>query len=113
MSTKYVNLELHTYSGEQFSVLGELQVTIYYNEQTASLPLIALQGSGPNLFDRNWLEHIKLNWPQLCTVKSSSALQEVLDRHEAVICDELGKLEGTQVSIEVRRFRCSTSSFQI
>ena len=25
----------------------------------------------------------------------------MLDQHEAVFCDELGKLEGTQVSIEV------------
>ena len=95
------NVKLHTYSGEQLSVLGELQVTVHYNEQKVSLPLIVLQGSGPNLFGRNWLEQIKLNWPQLCTVKSSSALQEVLDQHEAVFCDELGKLEGTQVSIEV------------
>ena len=95
------NVKLHTYSGEQLCVLGELQVTVQYNEQTASLPLIVLQGSGPNLFGRNWLEQIKLNWQQLCTVKSASALQELLDQHEAVLRDELGKLEGTQVSIEV------------
>ena len=50
------NVKLHTYSGEQLSVFGELQVTVYYNEQKVSLPLIVLQGSGPNLFGRNWLE---------------------------------------------------------
>ena len=95
------NIKLHTYSGEQLIVLGELQVTVHYNEQTVSLPLIVLKDSGPNLFGRNWLEQIRLNWPQLCTVKSSSTLQDVLDQHEAVFPDELGKLTGTQVSIEI------------
>ena len=95
------NIKLHTYSGEQLVVLGELQVIVHYNEQTVSLPLIVLKDSGPNLFGRNWLEQIRLNWPQLCTVKSSSALQDVLDQHEAVFRDELGKLTGTQVSIEI------------
>ena len=70
------DVKLHTYSGEQLTILGELQVTVHYNEQTVTLPLIVVQGSGPNLFGRNWLEQIKLNWPQLCTVKHSSALQE-------------------------------------
>ena len=73
------NIKLHTYSGEQLIVLGKLQVTMHYNEQMVSLPLIVLKDSGPNLFGRNWLEQIRLNWPQLCTVKSSSALQDVLD----------------------------------
>ena len=68
---------------------------MHCNEQTVTLP------SGPNFLGRNWLEQIKLNWPQLCTVKHSSALQEVLDKHEAVFRDELGKLESTQVSIEI------------
>ena len=95
------DVKLHTYSREQLTVLGELQITVHYNKQTVILPLIVVQGSGPNLFGRNWLEQIKLNWPQLCTVKHSSALQEVLDKHEAVFCDELGKLESTQVSIEI------------
>ena len=63
--------------------------------------LIVLKDSGPNLFGRSWLEQIRLNWPQLCTVKSSNALQDILDQHEAVFCDELGKLTGTQVSIEI------------
>ena len=78
-----------------------MQVTVHHNDQTVSLPLIVLRGSGPNLFGRNWLEQIKLNWPQLCTVSSSSALQEVLDKHATVFRDELGKLQGTQVSIEI------------
>jgi len=47
------------------------------------------------------LEQIKLNWSQLCAIKSSSTLQEVLDQHKTVFCNELGKLEGTQVSIEI------------
>ena len=52
------NVKLHTYSGEQLVILGELQVTVHYNEQTITLPLIVVQGLGPNFFGRNWLQHI-------------------------------------------------------
>jgi len=93
-------VKLHTYSGEQL-VLGELQVTMYYNEQIVTLPFIVVQGSRPNLFGRHWLEKIKLNWSQLCTVKSSNVLQEIFDQHKTVFRNELGKLEGIQVSIEI------------
>ena len=66
---------VHAYSGEQLIVLGELQATstVHYNEQTVSLPLIVLQGSGPNLFGRNHLEKkIRLNWPQLWALNSAN-----------------------------------------
>ena len=99
-SLKRSDSKLNTYCGEQLTVLGELQVTAHYNNQTVTLPIIALHGSGPKLFDKNWLEQIKLNWPQLCTIPHSSVLQEVLDKHEAVFCDELSKLESTQITIE-------------
>ena len=65
------NVKLQTYSGEQLIALRELQVTVHCNEQTVILPLIVVQGSGPNLFGRICLQQIQLNWPQLCTVKSS------------------------------------------
>ena len=40
-----------------------LQVTVHYSEQVVTLPLFVLQGSGPSLFGRNWVEQIRLNWP--------------------------------------------------
>ena len=60
---KKSTVNLHIYSGEQLKILGELQVMVHHNDQTVPLLLIVLRGSGSNLFGRNWLEQIKLNWP--------------------------------------------------
>ena len=95
------SLQLHTYTGEQLTVLGQIHVSVQYNDQSCSLPVIVVSGTGPNLMGRDWLKHIKLNWPKLCAVSMPTPLQEVLNRHRTVFRDELGKLDGTQASIVV------------
>ena len=47
-------VKLHTYSGEQLTVLGKLQVTVYHNEQTVTLPLIVVQGYQTFLVGTGW-----------------------------------------------------------
>ena len=47
---------LRTYLGEALSVLGKVDVCIKYREQSAQLPLLVVQGKGPSLFGRNWLQ---------------------------------------------------------
>ncbi len=45
--------------------MGELQVNVSYGDQRAQLPLIVVDGNGPNLMGRNWLKHIQLNWQHI------------------------------------------------
>ena len=52
--------QLRTYSGETLEVLGELEVTVQYQEQQARVPLLVVQGEGPGLFGRNWLLVIRI-----------------------------------------------------
>jgi len=94
-------LLLRTYTGERLTVLGKVNVRVRYGEQIVDLPVIVVSGSGPNLMGRDWLQHIKLKWAQLCAVSMPTPLQEMLDRHQAVFRDELGELKGTQASIVV------------
>jgi len=98
---KVSNLQLHTYTGEKLTVLGQVNVIVKYNDQSLSLPVIVVSGTGPNLMGRDWLKHIKLNWAQLCAVSVPTPLQEVLNHHQAVFHDELGELKGTQASIVI------------
>ena len=53
------NVKLHTYSGERLTVLGELQVTVHYNEHTVTLSLIVVQGLGQNLLVRTGWSRLK------------------------------------------------------
>ena len=44
------DLILNTYSGETLKVKGMATVEVKFNQQTASLPVVILEGNGPTLF---------------------------------------------------------------
>jgi len=51
------------------AVLGELSVDVQYQQQDPKkLSVMVVQGSGPCLFERNWLCHIQLDWKCIATV---------------------------------------------
>ena len=52
------DVQLRTYSGELISALGSLDVEVEYESQTASVPLIVVKGTGPNLLGWNWMSII-------------------------------------------------------
>ena len=41
---------------------GQADVKITYKSQVVIMPLVVVKGQGPILFDRNWLQKIKLDW---------------------------------------------------
>ena len=55
------NMILCSYTKEPISVLGCVEVKISHHNQTANLPLLAVEGTGPSLFGRNWLKKINLD----------------------------------------------------
>ena len=59
------NVVLRTYSAEQLKVLGEMPVHVQYGGQKQDLSLLIVQGDGPTLLGRSWLEKIRLNWAQI------------------------------------------------
>ena len=56
-------ISLRTYTAERVQVLGALPVQVAYGTQVKDLPLVIVQGGGPALLGRDWLGHIKLDWP--------------------------------------------------
>ena len=93
-------LRLCTYSGEPIPVLGTLTVNVKYKEQVYKEPLLVVKGDGPDLFGRNWLDHIRLDWQEIKYLQQSP-LQSVLKGHEAVFHGGLGALKGYQATIVV------------
>ena len=94
-------VKLHTYSKEPIAVLGSCYVNITYKGQTfKEMPLIVVKGSGPSLMGRNWLREVTLDWHEIhCMV--SQSLQVVLNAHQAVFQEGLGKMEGFKVKLHV------------
>ena len=93
-------VKLRTYTGETLDVIGQAQVEITYENQTAKVPLQIVKGQGPSLFGRNWLRDIKLNWGSI--KKISNDLDNMLSKHQAVFKDELGTMQGVKAKLFVK-----------
>ena len=97
---------LKTYTGECMSVVGEMHVDVQYSEQRKPLTLIVVEGDGPPLLGRNWLEHLTLDWKSIGSVSSNKetarALEELLSSHSAVFRDELGTVQPFRAKLHVQ-----------
>ena len=52
---------LTTYSEDRLKILSKATVSVKYNGQGAELTLIVVDGDGPSLLGRNWLQVIRLD----------------------------------------------------
>ena len=81
---------LKTYTGELIQVRGSILLDVQHNGQSMVLPAVLVRGSGPTLLGQDWLQELKLNWPQICHVTHSPELAAVLERHKGVFQNDLG-----------------------
>ena len=94
---------LQSYSGESIKVLGEMEVTVQYQDQKKKLNLLVVTGGGTSLLGRDWLRHLKLNWCELNHLRIATRLklENVLKKHADVFKEELGKVTGMEVKIHM------------
>ena len=88
------DITLATYTGEALTILGSLNAHVEYQAQSQNLPLLVVQGNGPSLFGRNWLEKIKLDWTSIYSLQESLSVTKLLERHATLFSDKLGALQG-------------------
>ena len=91
---------LCTYSREPLPVLGKIDVVVKCGDSSARLPLVVIEGNGPNLFGRNWLQAIKLDWGVIHQLQVDS-LQELMAQYKGVFEPGLGKMTGYQAKIHI------------
>ena len=58
-------ITLRTYSGEQLTIKGTIEVDVQYKDQEAHLQLVVATGQGPSLLGKDWLLKIRLGWTGL------------------------------------------------
>lgn len=95
-------LKLRTYTGEIIQPSGIITVTVEYNEQRNELPLYVVKTPGPCLLGREWLQHIRLNWPLLNLDVSLKNHQEVLYRHKSALSEGLGRMKDIKAHLSVK-----------
>ena len=76
-------------------------VEVEYESQKATLPVVVVKGNGPNLFGRNWMLSVRLNWNKINAVTHHSTLDSVLQKHSSVFQSRIGLLKGIKAKINV------------
>ena len=91
---------LRSYMGEKIPLLGSTRVNIKYGDQSADVQVLVVQGKRANLFGRDWLKEIRLDWGSIMKV-GSTELEDTLNKYSDVFREELGELKDTQVKIDI------------
>ena len=86
-------------------MLGEATVQVKHGDYCGTLKVHVVNGTGPNLMDLNWLQHIHLDWKSLgvAVVKNKSqSLSEILEHYQEVYQDELGIMKDFTAKLEIK-----------
>ena len=59
-----------------------------------------VEGKGPPLFGRNWLQEIKLDWKEISMV--SISLESLLQRYHTLFKDKLGTIVGVTAKLHIK-----------
>ena len=102
-------VKLQGYSQEPIKVVGSTAVKVTYEGQTAQLPLIVVEGNGPTLLGRNWLQggqKVQLDWKNIFFTQSTQGglntkLQDILTRYQEVFKEGLGTYKGGEVRLDI------------
>lgn len=99
------SLRLKTYTGERLGVLGMAQVKVMNKNTEKTLPVVIVDGEGPNLLGRSWLQELAMMDQLVNKVESEPHLQleEILERHAELFKEGLGQLKGGTAKINVDR----------
>ena len=100
MTLLQTKVKLQTYTGEKVSPAGVIEVNVTYNKQHHTGKIYIVEGGGPPLLDRDWLAHIKLDWPNLLAMSmvqpsttTEEKLKSLLAEYPDLFSDEIGELK--------------------
>ena len=105
------NTRLRAYAGHPLKVHGQLMAHLKYQDQSANVPLLFVEGSGPSLFGRDWLSQIRLDWTKICNIRVSetdlpkgvaSQLCTTIQNHPNVFKPGLGTVKGITAKLEMK-----------
>ena len=94
-------VKLRTYTGSEIPVVGELTIRVRHQDQQLELLLVIVAGSGPSLLGRDWLSKMHLDWQGMFATQREETLADVIQRHEGVFQEGLGRIKGEQATLHI------------
>ena len=105
------SLILTIYSGEQLKIAGQMLVNVKYGRQQHQFPVYVVNGNGPSLMGRNWLQKITLNWKSLnlapvpdsqTTRSPKQKVEAIVDAHKNVFKEGLGQINTFEATLQLK-----------
>ena len=99
---------LKSYSGDKIKVRGEVDVKVQIEEQSCILPLVVVDGKGPPLLGRSWLQKLRLPWNKIFAINTlensaNSTVDELLMEHEVLFdTSKTGTMKDFEAQLEVK-----------
>lgn len=63
-------------------MIGTWEAEVRYKDQTDKLSVIVLEGAGPLLLGRDWLQRFQIDWKSLFVIQNEDSLEKVLRKYE-------------------------------
>ena len=92
---------LRTYSGELIRPKGRLMVKVEHQGKHYSLSCLVVEGNGPNLLGRDWLEKTRFHWAKVHRVVKEDFITNFSDQFPQLFTEGLGKLKGVEAKLYV------------
>ena len=93
---------LRTYTGQNIPVHGQIEVVASHKEKSAMLPLIVVDGKGPNLLGRNWIRGLGMETAFLVNqVFEKPSGKNVFDQFPNLFKEELGHAKSFPATLHV------------
>ena len=55
----------------------------------------------PLLLGHNWLQKLRLDWPEIHQLQETGTLERILQKHQQVFKEELGEIKGIKAQISI------------
>ena len=96
-SHSITRLKLRSYTKH---LIGTMKVEVKYEGYTGAQTLYVVEGCGPSLFGRDWLNEIRINWQEICTVMST--IPSCVEKYAEVFRNERGTMANYKAHLSLR-----------
>jgi hypothetical protein len=96
---KPTHVKLRTYTGEEIPIVGETMIRVSSGNQTRDFTAIVVEGDGPDLVGRDWLQSIQLNWHSIFKTLESTDENDLIRDFEGIFDGERGTYQGIKAKI--------------
>jgi hypothetical protein len=100
LSQNYTKLK--SYTGHAINPLGYINVKICYKGMLKPIKLYVVEGGGPPLLGRDWLESFKIGFQSINAISKPSEVERVISKFPKVFSGKLGRYKHSKISLELK-----------